>query len=86
VPSGGAAAEEGQGAVNALDKDCSFDSFDASRFDLLDSLHDSDRVAIASAYDWDGGVGRKRQVDKRQAWRGRGKAAAAVETVGATGF
>jgi hypothetical protein len=55
APSGVAAAEEGQGAVNALGMDSSFDSFDANRFEILDGLNDAGRVAIASAYDWDGG-------------------------------
>jgi hypothetical protein len=31
--------------------DCSFDSFDASRVELLDGLSDASRVVIAFAYD-----------------------------------
>ena len=35
--------------------DSSFGSFDTNRFGLLDGLNDTDRVTIASAYDWDDG-------------------------------
>jgi hypothetical protein len=37
------------------DVNSTFDSFDANRFELLDSLNDADRVAIATAYGWEGG-------------------------------
>jgi hypothetical protein len=52
---GGAAAEEGQDAASALYMNASFDSFDTSRVEQLDGLNDADRMAIASAYDWDDG-------------------------------
>jgi hypothetical protein len=41
--------KEEQDAANALEMDCSFDSFEVNRFELLGGLNDADRVAIASA-------------------------------------
>jgi len=51
VPSGGAAAEEGQSAVNSLETDCVFNSLDVNRFVLLGGLTDADCLAIAPAYE-----------------------------------
>jgi hypothetical protein len=55
APSNGAAADERQDAANALGMDSNFDSFDESRFELMDSQNNANRVAVASAYDCDDG-------------------------------
>jgi hypothetical protein len=89
APSGEAAAKERQDAVNALDMDCSFDSFDANRFELLDGLNDEDRVAIEPAYD--SGDGRVKS-DDSDGWirarrgEGAGAAVAAATAVGDGGW
>jgi hypothetical protein len=63
---GGAAAEEEQNAVSALDMDSSLDTFDASRFELLEGLNNVDCVAIASAYGWNGG---RLELDDSGEWK-----------------